>query len=108
MCTPFAVRIQRAISRVAWITSSRRWRRAGFVVDVFFRRIPSCATDGEAQLARLEGFYDRNLHERVVHVDRVPRPGATQATPANIAMKSLRRLWPKEGYRSVLVWRFDL
>jgi hypothetical protein len=106
MCTPFAVRIQRAISasHVDYIIAPLE--AAGFRVDVFFATYP-CATDGEAQLERLKGFYDRN-RTRVVHVDRIPRPGATQATPANIAMKSLRRLWPKEGYRSVLVWRFDL
>ena len=92
MCTPFAVRIQRAISARMSITSSRRWRPR-VLVDVFFATYP-CATDGEAQLERLKGFYNRNA-TRVVHVDRVPRPGATQATPANIAMKSLRRLWPK-------------
>ena len=106
MCTPFAVRIQRAISQshVDYIIAPLE--AAGFVVDVFFATYP-CATDGEAQLERLKGFYNRNA-TRVVHVDRIPRPGATQATPANIAMKSLRRLWPKEGYRSVLIWRFDL
>ena len=106
MCTPFAVRIQRAISasHVDYIIAPLE--AAGFVVDVFFATYP-CATDGEAQLERLKGFYNRN-HTRVVHVDRIPRPGATQATPANIAMKSLRRLWPKEGYRSILIWRFDL
>ena len=106
MCTPFAVRIQRAISasHVDYIIAPLE--AAGFRVDVFFATY-GCVENAEAQLERLKGFYDRN-HTRVVHVDRVPRPGATQATPANIAMKSLRRLWPKEGYRSVLIWRFDL
>ena len=106
MCTPFAVRIQRAISasHVDYIIAPLE--AAGFRVDVFFATY-GCVENAEAQLERLKGFYDRN-HTRVVHVDRIPRPGATQATPANIAMKSLRRLWPKEGYRSVLIWRFDL
>jgi hypothetical protein len=106
MCTPFAVRIQRAISQshVDYIIAPLE--AAGFRVDVFFATY-GCVENAEAQLERLKGFYDRNA-TRVVHVDRVPRPGATQATPANIAMKSLRRMWPKEGYRSVLIWRFDL
>ena len=106
MCTPFAVRIQRAISQshVDYIIAPLE--AAGFVVDVFFATY-GCPDDAEKKLDYLRGFYDRN-RTRVVHIDRIPRPGATQATPANIAMKSLRRLWPKEGYRSVLIWRFDL
>ena len=63
MCTPFAVRIQRAISQshVDYIIAPLE--AAGFVVDVFFATYP-CATDGEAQLERLKGFYNRNRDSR--------------------------------------------
>ena len=76
MCTPFAVRIQRAISasHVDYIIAPLE--RAGFVVGVFFATY-GCVENAEAQLDRLKGFYDRN-RTRVVHVDRIPRPGATQ------------------------------
>ena len=109
-CTPFAHRVQRAISASHVDYMIAPLEAAGFRVDVFLATYGCKTPDAPALLKRLEGFYNRNAtRPRVVHVDVVPRTiHATQATPANVAMKALRKLWPPGGYRSVLLWRFDL
>mmetsp|Transcript_13529 Transcript_13529/g.41854 ORF Transcript_13529/g.41854 Transcript_13529/m.41854 type:complete len:482 (-) Transcript_13529:65-1510(-) len=112
-CTAVSHRIQRALSasHVAHLVAPLE--AAGLEVDVYLATYGcgGVTSDKEAAIAlrHLSKWYERNsTRTRVKRAEALDRAGATQSTPVNVAMGWLRDGWPAGGYRSVLIWRFDM
>ena len=83
--------------------------RAGLTVDVFLATYGCGGLAPPARAARaMAHLVEWYGAARVVRAEQLPRRGSSQATPSLVAMRWLRALWPPGGYRSVLLWRFDV
>ena len=83
--------------------------RAGLRVDVFLATYGCGGLAPPARAARaMAHLVEWYGAARVARAEQLPRRGSSQATPSLVAMRWLRALWPPGGYRSVLLWRFDV
>ena len=104
----FSAQVQRAVSASHVRHVVEPLERAGLTVDVFLATYGCGGIAPPARAARaMAHLVEWYGAARVARAEQLPRRGSSQATPALVAMRWLRALWPPGGYRSVLLWRFD-